>query len=99
MSSKGKLSLDRLVLVHPRMQVDKLYFTILLTAYSAVWNRKRSCACSAINFQSIIIVLVQPHLRKTLFYTSLIYDIILFVIDSGFDLQRIQGSVVVQQLL
>ncbi|KRX31633.1 hypothetical protein T09_13255 [Trichinella sp. T9] len=45
------------------MQVDKLYFTILLTAYSVVWNRKRSCASSAINLQSII-MLVQPHLHR-----------------------------------
>ncbi|KRY09690.1 hypothetical protein T01_7355 [Trichinella spiralis] len=64
MSIKGKFSLDRLVIVHPRMQVDKLYFTILLTTYSAVWNGKRGCACSGINLQSIIIVLVQPHLHS-----------------------------------
>ncbi|KRX11931.1 hypothetical protein T07_14684 [Trichinella nelsoni] len=64
MSTKSKFLLDQLVVVHPRMQVDKLYFTILLAAYSVVWNRKRSCACSAINLQSIIIVLVQPHLDR-----------------------------------
>ncbi|KRX15466.1 hypothetical protein T07_11339 [Trichinella nelsoni] len=31
---KIKFSLDRLVVAHPRFQVDKLSFTILLTAYS-----------------------------------------------------------------
>ncbi|KRZ81441.1 hypothetical protein T08_4539 [Trichinella sp. T8] len=34
----------------------------------------------------LYIVLVQPHLHKALFYTSLIYAIILFVIDRDFHL-------------
>ncbi|KRY12071.1 hypothetical protein T12_3681 [Trichinella patagoniensis] len=33
MSSKSKFSLDPLVVAHPRFEVDKLNFTILLTAY------------------------------------------------------------------